>query len=135
MDQFKSYRELLFTDAGEMFDGMNVVNIQITVPVLDGDGNPVLDINGNPVTQLIDDPAAVVTPSMSANGARRSYFIEKMTETELEAFRPLSTVMSDPSYIDHTGFLSDDELRLISEWLDIGAQNFNDPFDPDVPQN
>jgi len=135
MDQFKSYRELLFADAGEMFDGMNVVNIQITVPVLDGNGNPVLDINGNPVTQLIDDPTAAVTPSISADGARRSYFIEKMTEIELEAFRPLSTAMSDPGYIDHTGFLSDDELRLISEWLDIGAQNFNDPFDPDAPQN
>jgi len=135
MDQFKSYRELLFADAGEMFDGMNVVNIQITVPVLDGNGIPVLDINGIPMTQLIDDPAAAVTPSMSADGARRSYFIEKMTETELDAFRQLSTAMSDPSYLDHTDFLSDDELRLISEWLDIGAQNFNDPFDPAAPQN
>jgi len=135
MDQFKSYRELLFADAGEMFDGMNVVPIQITVPVLDGNGDPVLDLNGNPVTQMIDAPAAAVTPSMSANGARNSYFIEKMTETELEAARILSTIVSDANYIDHTGFLTDDELRLISEWLDIGAQNFNDPFDPDAPQN
>jgi hypothetical protein len=103
--------------------------------VLDGNGNPVLDVNGNPVTQLIDDPAAAVTPSMSANGARRSYFIEKMTETELEAARILSTIVSDANYIDHTGFLTDDELRLISEWLDIGAQNFNDPFDTDAPKN
>jgi len=35
----------------------------------------------------------------------------------------------------HTGVLSPDELRLISEWLDIGAQNFNNPFDPAVPKN
>ena len=33
----------------------------------------------------------------------------------------------------HAGILSPDELRLISEWLDIGAQNFNDPFDPAAP--
>ena len=35
----------------------------------------------------------------------------------------------------HAGILSADELRLISEWLDIGAQNFNNPFDPNVPKN
>ncbi len=30
--------------------------------------------------------------------------------------------------VDHTGFLTSGELRLISEWLDIGAQYYNDPF-------
>jgi Tol biopolymer transport system component len=30
--------------------------------------------------------------------------------------------------VDHTGYLSTAELRLISEWLDIGAQYYNDPF-------
>jgi Hydrazine synthase alpha subunit middle domain len=35
----------------------------------------------------------------------------------------------------HAGILSPDELRLISEWLDIGAQYFNNPFDPNVPKN
>jgi hypothetical protein len=30
--------------------------------------------------------------------------------------------------VDHTGFLTIGELRLISEWLDIGAQYYNDPF-------
>lgn len=28
----------------------------------------------------------------------------------------------------HAGYLTTAELRLISEWLDIGAQYFNDPF-------
>lgn len=32
--------------------------------------------------------------------------------------------------IDHNGLLSPSELRLISEWLDIGAQYYNNPFDP-----
>jgi len=36
---------------------------------------------------------------------------------------------------DHAGYLSPAELRLISEWLDIGAQFFNDPFDPAAPVN
>jgi hypothetical protein len=30
--------------------------------------------------------------------------------------------------VDHTGFLTTAELRLIAEWLDIGAQYYNDPF-------
>jgi hypothetical protein len=34
----------------------------------------------------------------------------------------------------HADMLSADELRLISEWLDIGAQYYNDPFPP-TPQN
>jgi hypothetical protein len=28
----------------------------------------------------------------------------------------------------HAGRLSRDELRLVAEWLDIGAQYYNDPF-------
>ena len=128
-DRFKSYQELLFPDAGEELDATGaLVNIQIEVNVLDSEDNIV-------GTEFIDDPAARVSATMSANGARASYFIEKMTETELQAGRNLSTPLSDPNYIDHSGFLSNDELRLISEWLDIGAQYFNDPFDPDVPQN
>jgi hypothetical protein len=35
----------------------------------------------------------------------------------------------------HAGILSPSELRLISEWLDIGAQYFNNPFDPKAPLN
>jgi hypothetical protein len=34
----------------------------------------------------------------------------------------------------HRGMLSNAELRLLSEWLDIGAQYYNDPFPP-TPQN
>jgi Tol biopolymer transport system component len=30
--------------------------------------------------------------------------------------------------LDHTGFLTIGEMRLISEWLDIGGQYYNDPF-------
>ncbi len=33
----------------------------------------------------------------------------------------------------HEGWLTASELRLISEWVDIGAQYFNNPFDPAVP--
>ncbi|MBS0364310.1 MAG: hypothetical protein JSR67_00630 [Proteobacteria bacterium] len=35
----------------------------------------------------------------------------------------------------HALWLNPAELRLLSEWLDIGAQYFNNPFDPAVPVN
>ena len=77
-DQLKSYQELFFTDAGEELDMMGaLVNIQIEVDVVDSNGNVI-------GTEFIDDPAERVSGTMSANGARASYFIEKMTETELE---------------------------------------------------
>ncbi len=35
----------------------------------------------------------------------------------------------------HAGYMSPAELRLVAEWLDIGAQYFNNPFDPAAPRN
>jgi hypothetical protein len=55
-------------------------------------------------------------PSMSAGNARGSRFFNVMTSGV------------------HAGMLSTAELRLLSEWLDIGAQYYNDPFPP-TPQN
>ena len=36
---------------------------------------------------------------------------------------------NDPSYPIHGNILSRAELRLIAEWLDVGAQYYNNPFD------
>jgi hypothetical protein len=107
IDQFyRAYRELLFNDQAQM-----------------------LDVNGN----LVDiNPAVGVPASMTANGARNSFFIEQMTGMELDAPRFLDLAGAT---VDHTNMLTGAELKLISEWLDLGAQNFNDPFDPAAPQN
>ena len=115
----RAYRELFFADQGQFFDGMMVDDFFVLVD--DGTGT------GTFVEQ--DDPAAGVAPSMTVAGARRSYFFEKMTGTELEAGRALS------GGYDHSAMLTPAELKLIAEWIEIGAQNFNDPFDPDAPQN
>ncbi len=116
-NHFKSYRELLFDDDEEILDaGGNLIDLQVP----DGMGG----------TTTVN-----VQSSMEDDGARSSYFIEKLTETELDAPRTLSTALSDPNYVDHTGFLTPDELKLISEWIDLGAQNYNDPFNILAPQN
>jgi succinylarginine dihydrolase len=62
-----------------------------------------------------------IAASMSAAGANASArFFDKLEG------RSAGTV-------NHSGFMSPSELRLLSEWLDIGAQYYNDPFT--APEN
>jgi hypothetical protein len=70
------------------------------------------DANGNPIF-------VPVAPSMTVAGANASNIF----------FSTLDTGGS------HAGYMTPAELRLISEWLDLGAQYFNNPFDPAVPLN
>ncbi len=116
-DHLNSYRELLFPDnEQEIVEGALQDRL---VPAVDADGNPIYqtDANGNPLQdengQLIPVmvPVRAPGPSMSPNGARAGYFLSK--------FEPGGS---------HEGWLTPAELRLIAEWLDIGAQYYNDPF-------
>ncbi|HHM04364.1 MAG TPA: hypothetical protein ENJ19_01295 [Gammaproteobacteria bacterium] len=116
-DQFKAYRELLFADnEQELVEG---VLQDRQVQATDGAGNPlfetdengdlILDADGQPIPILV--PVRAQGPSMSAAGAASSYFLDKFTAGG-----------------SHEGWLSPAELRLIAEWLDGGAQYYNDPF-------
>lgn len=126
----ESYRELMFSDNFQDLIGGALVDRTISVPALDGNGEPILDIDGNPTFEDIPDPALRLSPSVRPTGARNSPFMEKLTETELDAGASLS-----PATVNHANMLTPAELRLISEWIDIGAQYFNNPFDPLVPEN
>lgn len=100
-DHFHAYRELLVTD-----------NLQ----VLDANGTLVdatqvigVDANGNDILATIPTP-----PPASINGARASSdFFDRF---------------NDPNDL-HFNILSQAERRLIAEWLDVGAQYYNNPFD------
>jgi hypothetical protein len=115
-DRFRSFQQLFNTRQGQLFNAGAMQLEQFTVPDGMGGTNP--------------DPAAAINPIMTTAGARRSFFIEKMTGTELDAGRALPV-----GSVDHTNMLTDAELKLISEWIDLGAQNFNNPFDLAAPQN
>jgi hypothetical protein len=114
-----AYRELFFQDnEQELVNGALVDRL---VPVLDENGDQVyqtdengdliLDEEGNPIP-VPDVTVTAQGPSMRAGSANGSYFLDRFDTGN-----------------DHAGYLSDAELKLISEWLDIGAQYYNNPFD------
>ena len=104
-EHLKSYRELLFPDTEDRLDANgNLVEYMEVIGV---------DENGNDILAPIP-----VNPSMSAVGANASNL------TFFDRFDAGG---------DHAGYLSDAEKKLIAEWLDVGAQYFNNPFD--VPTN
>ena len=78
------------------------------------DGNLILDALGNPIPVMVTIPVPAL---MSVNGAHGS----------ARFFAPFAAGGSHEAHLDPA------ELRLIAEWLDIGAQYYNNPFD--VPQN
>jgi hypothetical protein len=102
-DQFNAYRELLFADNRLVLMNGALVDEQIQIGT-DDMGNPILA----PVS---------IGASMSSAGARASRF-----------FSCFDTGGTGCAGQSHAGFLSPDELRLIAEWLDIGAQYYNNPF-------
>jgi len=71
-----------------------------------------------PVLQTVNVPA-----QMSVNGALASVFFNRF-ETAVNC-----------QTVDHTAMLSTHEKKLLYEWLDIGAQYFNDPTNAGVPLN
>lgn len=101
---FKAYQELLAEDVALALDANgNLVPVQQQTGIDPDTGMPIFE----PVT---------VGSSMSVAGATASDGF----------FAPF-----DPGQ-SHDGYLSDAELRLIAEWLDVGAQYYNNPFDAPV---
>jgi hypothetical protein len=104
-----SYEELLFAHNAQTLN-MGVLQDQlVSVP---GPPDPV---TGKPTTIMV--PVSLAPPMIagSASGSVLK-FLGKFDGSD------------HGITVDHTGFLTTAELRLIAEWLDIGAQYYNDPF-------
>jgi hypothetical protein len=104
--QLKAYRELMFTDNAQEVNMGVLRDILVTTGI-------------DPVTNLPIQQTVPVPPSLSAGSARNSVRF-------FGRFAAGGT---------HAGYLSPAELRLLAEWVDIGAQYFNNPFDPAAPLN
>ena len=97
--QITSYRELLFPDNEQVLIMGALQDRLVPGPI-------------DPVTGLPTVVPVTVNPSMSAAGANSSNrFFSRFT-----------------AGASHDGFMTAAELRLVSEWLDLGGQYYNDPF-------
>ena len=99
-DHFHAYRELLVTDNLQEVQGGMLVDV--TTPGFDADGNP------------INIPIPIASPASIVGARASSDFFDRF---------------NDPLDVRHFNILSKAEQRLIAEWLDIGAQYYNNPFD------
>jgi hypothetical protein len=103
-DHFNSYRELLFPDNEQELDMGALQDVLVQVGTDPDTGDPIF-------------ATVTVNPSMSVAGANASgRFFNRFDAGQ-----------------SHDGYLSPAEKRLIAEWLDVGAQYYNNPFD--VPTN
>ncbi|MGD9842016.1 MAG: hypothetical protein AB7F79_07770 [Steroidobacteraceae bacterium] len=103
-DQFVSYRELLLQDLELTTDANGVL---IPRQVQTG-----INQNGDPIFATVP----INGTRLAALNALGSRFFSKFATGG-----------------SHAGYLTSGELRLISEWVDIGAQYYNDPFK--APEN
>ncbi|HEY2419062.1 MAG TPA: hypothetical protein VGH84_14155 [Steroidobacteraceae bacterium] len=74
----------------------------------------------NMTNQLVDSGVAVPGP-IAAGSANGSCFFATITGASMGC--------SVTGTVNHAGFMTAAELRLLSEWVDIGAQYYNNPFD------
>jgi hypothetical protein len=106
-------------------------------------GDPVVDpATGRVVTRLregvpevVRGPALVEPMAGNAGGiARHSRLTEILFGEELVAGAAARTTHPTPAQPapDHTRLLNAAEKRVIVEWMDLGAQYLNDPFDPSL---
>jgi hypothetical protein len=103
-------------------------------------GDPVLDANGQPVTRLVEGvpevvrgPALINTSSganSSAGQARKSRLTEIMSGETLLVDAASRTAHPAPPATapNHATMLNKAEKRLLAEWMDLGGQYYNDPF-------
>lgn len=103
-DQLKSYRELFVGDNEQELVGGVLVDRLVEVGI-------------DPVTMTPIFETVGVAPSMSSNSALSA-------PRFFERFEAGGT---------HAGWLTPAELKLLAEWVDVGAQYYNNPFE--VPQD
>lgn len=110
--QNRAYVELFNRDVAKVVSEGNLTDCTREETRVDENGDDVLDDNGDPIIDTVTcDPSE--GPYLSAAGARSG---------ASASFFALFETGS------HANYLTPAELRLIAEWLDIGAQYYNDHF-------
>ena len=89
--------------------------------------DPIL-VNGEPVIEIIDGELVVrrQVPRVVPGIARASHLMEVLFNQELRSATPLGATR------DHSVILNRAEKRLVTEWIDLGAQYYNTPVNARV---
>jgi Hydrazine synthase alpha subunit middle domain len=103
-------------------------------------GDPRIGADGQPVTRLRDGvreivrgAALVETMPSGADGMTRSSRLgEILFGEQLKASAESRTAFPTPA-VDHAGLLNASEKRLVSEWMDLGGQYFNNVMASNSP--
>ena len=106
--------------------------LMIGDPRLDGNGVPITELRQG-VPMLVRDAPLVNASSNSTNTAgiaRKSRLTEIMFGEELLAGAAARTAHPSPpgTAPNHATLLNAAEKRLLAEWMDLGGQYYNDPF-------
>ncbi|GAB5452814.1 MAG: hypothetical protein Hals2KO_31420 [Halioglobus sp.] len=130
-EHYRSYRELLAGDDEQWLDADgNLGNRERLCTLTDAEGNTIT------VTETV--PVSASQQAGSANASVRffSCFEGGACGPPDAPALPANCVEGEGepvpatrNTVDHVGLLSETELHLVSEWLDLGAQYFNNPFD------
>ncbi len=127
---YRSFRELLQGDAEQWLDASGALaDRQRVCETVDDEGNILTTTEGVFVANTLR--------TGSANGSGRFFACFEggscgpadappLPDNCIEEGEPVPATRNT---VDHVGLLSESELHLISEWLDIGAQYYNNPFD------
>ncbi|WP_394202839.1 HzsA-related protein [Marinagarivorans algicola] len=116
MDFVASYRQLLnprlALTLNEADGSLSPIYTSMQQDTVDDEGELVLNDDGS-IRQTVVRTCRRESNPMRGGSATASRFFELFTGDD----------------VIHSGIMSASELRLIAEWLDIGAQYYNNPFD------
>ncbi len=130
-DHYRSYRELLSGDDEQWIDTGGALADRVrTCTETNNDGETITTVQSVSVAATLRAGSANASSAFfqcfeggSCGPADAPALPTNCVEDEGEP------VPATRNTINHVGMLSEAELHLISEWLDIGAQYFNNPFD------
>lgn len=129
-DHYRSYRELLSADDEQWLDNGGVVaDRQRVCTEIDENDNVLITTQTLPIDNSLRAGSAAGSGFFACfnGGSCGRDAAPALPDNCVEDGGEVAPATRDT--IDHSGMLSAAELRLITEWVDIGAQYYNNPFD------
>ena len=130
-DHLRSYRELLSADAEQWLSDAGAPADRLrSCTTLDDQGNTLTTVDTVPIAPVMRAGSAMASAGFFdcfSGGACGPSAAPPLPDNCTEEGGEVITATQNT--VNHQGLLSPAERRLIAEWLDIGAQYFNNPFD------